>query len=289
MAKEVAISKRAKISEAQQYVIFSVLGASIFLGAACSLTIHFFNKIQFNIKVIAAEEESIAAYSNAIRDIGICKKPKGSVYSDQELRDCTPGGIDVEEIPGTLRANILQKIASNQALSSVPKENDSSCTNPFNNKKYTYADMMSLYNAAENSEQLNTASALIRRCSALRVIPDALPTAKNEEALLASLNKIFILSGVTPKSFSPTGNSEVSSISPSINALSVRLDVEADSALTIKFLDNIERSIRDFSIERATISWGGDKLNLQAQAKAYYMTPSGLKETTKTIKGDDTK
>ena len=148
--------------------------------------------------------------------------------------------------------------------------------------------MMSLYNSAKTTEDLVVASALIRRCSALRVIPDALPTNKNEEALLASLNKIFVLSNLEPDSLSPTGNSEVSTFSETVNTLSVQLSVEANSAYTIKFLDNVERSIRDFRIERATISWGGDKLVLQAQAQAYYMVPSSLKETTKTVKGDET-
>ena len=78
MAKEIAISKRAKISEAQQYVLLSVLGAAIFLGAAISLTLHFIKVIQFNIEVISAEEASIASYSKAIKNIGICKSPKGA-------------------------------------------------------------------------------------------------------------------------------------------------------------------------------------------------------------------
>ena len=288
MAKEIAISKRAKISEAQQYVLLSVLGASIFLGAAIALTLHFVKVIQFNIGVIAAEEASIASYSAAIKDIGVCKSPKGSVYNSEELKNCNPGSIDTKDIPGTLRANILESMAANQALSSVPKENDTSCVNPLNGKKYTYTDMMSLYNSAKTTEDLVVASALIRRCSALRVIPDALPTNKNEEALLASLNKIFVLSNLEPDSLSPTGNSEVSTFSETVNTLSVQLSVEANSAYTIKFLDNVERSIRDFRIERATISWGGDKLVLQAQAQAYYMVPSSLKETTKTVKGDET-
>lgn len=283
MAKEIAISKRAKISEAQQYVLISVLGASIFLGVAISLTLHFIKVIQFNIEVIAAEESSIVTYSNAIKDIGICESPKGSIYSDKELKDCVPSNIDSKDIPGTLRANILENMAANHALSSVPKENDTSCVNPLNGKKYTYAEMMSLYNKPEDRA---VASSLIRRCSALRVIPDALPTSRNEEALLASLNKIFILSNLQPDSLSPTGNSEVSTFSESIYTLSVQLSKKADSASIIKFLDNVERSIRDFRIERATISWTGGQLELQANAQAYYMTPSSLQETSLTIKGD---
>ena len=59
MAKEVAIGKRAKISEAQQYMLLSVLVASVVLGAAISLIIHFVQQISFNAKVIAAEDEAI--------------------------------------------------------------------------------------------------------------------------------------------------------------------------------------------------------------------------------------
>ena len=51
MAKEVAVGKRAKISEAQQYMILSVLVASIILGVALSLTFHFIQQISFNAKI----------------------------------------------------------------------------------------------------------------------------------------------------------------------------------------------------------------------------------------------
>ena len=66
MAKEIAIGKRAKISEAQQYMILSVLGASLVLGAAISLTVNFVHHIIFNAKVIAAEEASIVSYTDVI-------------------------------------------------------------------------------------------------------------------------------------------------------------------------------------------------------------------------------
>ena len=49
MAKEIAIGKRAKISEAQQYMLLSVLAASIVLGAAISLIIHFVQQNQCRI------------------------------------------------------------------------------------------------------------------------------------------------------------------------------------------------------------------------------------------------
>ena len=67
MAKEVALSKRIKISEAQQHMILAVLGASVVLGASISLISHFYKQITFNAEVIMAEDESITNYSNIIK------------------------------------------------------------------------------------------------------------------------------------------------------------------------------------------------------------------------------
>jgi hypothetical protein len=153
--------------------------------------------------------------------------------------------------------------------------------------------MMKLYNSAiedKNTEQIKAVSGLIRVCSALRVIPDALPSYKNEEALLSSLNKIFQISGWEPESLSSAGGSDKSSIGDGLNAFSVHLSVEANSAITINFLNNIERSIREFDIDRATIGIDdNDVLTLQAQANAYFISPSQLSETTKTIEPGDNK
>ncbi|MDO4611890.1 MAG: hypothetical protein Q4B29_00275 [Candidatus Saccharibacteria bacterium] len=286
MAKEVAIMKRAKISQAQQLMLLSVLGASLVLGAAISLVVYFLGLISFNANVIAEEEKAIVSYSNAIEEIGICTSPSGEIYTDEELNKCDPNSIETSLVPGTLRANILENMAANEALASVPNENSSECMNPFTNKNYTYEELQGFYSSAETSEELNAASKLIQSCSALRVIPDALPAFKNEEALLASLNKIFLISGWEPDSLSPTGTSTLASFGTNLNSLSLRLAVEANTATTMRVIDNIEHSIRDFSIERATIEWGGNNtLILQAQATAFYMTPSTLQETTKNMKG----
>lgn len=290
MAKEVAIEKRAKISEAQQYMLLSVLGASLFLGTAISMVSHFIQQISFNTEVIMAEDEAIVAYSKAIKQTGICKSPKGDVYTDDELKKCDPDSIDVSEIPGTLRANILENLAASSELNSVQKEDEKSCINPSTNKNYTYAELNELYESANTASELDSASKLIKSCSALRVIPDALPAFKNEEALLASLNKIFLVSGWEPESLSPSGSATSTALGLNLNALSVRLSIEADSATTLNVLNNIERSIREFNVDRATIEWSDDGLTLQAQATAYYMDESTLKETTKTIKAQgDTK
>lgn len=287
MAKEIAIGKRAKISEAQQYMFLSVLGAAIVLGVAFSLTSRFIQQISFNTEVIMAEDQSIVSYSNIIKETGICTSPKGNVYSSEELQKCDPDSIEVSSIPNTLRANIIQGLAANEALNSVPKEESSSCIDPSTQKNYTYKDLNKLYTDAQGGAELQAASQLIKSCSALRIIPDALPAFKNEEALLASLNKLFIASDWEPESISPSGDTTVSEIAPGLNTISVNLSVEANSSKTLGVLNNIERSIREFDIKTANIEWGGDDtLILQAQATAYYMDESTITETTKTMRPD---
>jgi hypothetical protein len=266
-------------------VLLAVLGASIFLGVAIALIFFFVKQISFNSNVIAEEEKSIVAYSNAIRDIGVCTKPKGAVYSDEELKNCDPDSIDVSSIPGTLRANIIDNLAANTALNSVPKESSSGCINPYTGKKYSYEELNKIYEEAESGDDLVKASELIQSCSALRIIPDAIPAYKNEEALLSSLNKIFLVTGIEPETLSPTGAAGESNYGKGLESISVRLSVESETPTTVGFLENVEHSIREFNIERATIEWAqGGKLVLQAQASAFYMTPSELVETTETIK-----
>ena len=197
-AKEIALGKRAKISQAQQYMLLAVLGASVVLGVTLALMVHFIQQIFFNKRIIMAEEQSIVSYTNAIKTTGICRSPSGDTYSSEELAKCNPDSIELSQIPNTLRSNILDKLAANTDLNSVPKETNSTCINPDTDKNYTYEELDQLYNEAassDNSSELDSASQLIKSCSALRIIPDALPAFKNEEALLASLNKIFIDSG----------------------------------------------------------------------------------------------
>ncbi len=290
MAKEAAAGKRAKISQAQQYLLLAVLGTSILLGAAIVLVGYFQKKIAFNATVIEAEDASIKKYSDVIRGIGICKKPSGDVYTDEELKKCSPDSIDLASIPGTLRANVINGLAENEALNSVPKEADSACINPATNKNYTYKEMTTLYASATTSEQLAAASNLIQVCSALRIIPDALPASKNEEALLSSLNKIFNISDWEPESLRPSDTSGKASFGTNLSTIGIRLSIEADPATTVRVLSNIERSIREFNITRASIEWSKkNTLILQAQANTYYTGKSSITETTKTIKPGDTK
>lgn len=284
MAKKTSIAKRAKISQAEQYLLLAVLGTAGLLGLTVALIEHFVDQISFNAQVITEEDISIKAYSDFIKGVGICQKPSGNVYNNADLEKCNPNSIDAASIPDTLRYNILENMAANQALSSVTRDADSACINPDTDKNYTYEEMNKKYNDAKNSEERIVASAIIQSCSALRVIPDALPDQKNEEALLSSLNKIFNISNWEPESLAPSDSTGVSTYGTNLNTIAVRLSVNADTATTVKVLDNIERSIREFSITRATISWAkNDTIDLQAQANAFYMDPSTVTEITLTL------
>lgn len=296
MAKEIAISKRAKISEAQQYMILSVLGASIFLGIAISLVSHFAQQITFNAKVISAEDESIANFSNVIKNTGVCKAPSGSVYSSAELDNCDPNSIEVSEIPGTLRSEIIENLAANAALNSVPKQNNPNCTDE-QGRTLTYKELMANYEAARGADQLQAATARIKTCSALRVIPDALPAFQNEEALLASLNKLYLIADWEPESISPSGTSESSGeesgeasegeevkSSNLPNEIAINSTIEADIGTAKNALSNIERSIREFNFESAHFEWESDSsISISFQATAYYINKSTVNKTTKTI------
>lgn len=286
MAKEIAIGKRAKISKAEQNILLSVFIASLFLGVGLSLSFRFLKQIAYNAKVIAAEEAAIANYTNIIKSTGVCTAPKGSIYSDEEIKKCDPSSIDVAEIPGTMKAEILENIAANQALNSVPKEDDLSCMNPLTNKNYTYQELNKIYKDATGSEALNSATKLIQNCSALRIIPDALPSFRNEEAMLASINKLFILSNWTPESLSPSGDTPEDVTG--LNALGINLAIEADTGIVKSVLTNMERSIREFRVRNMNIEWSADgNLDFSAQATAYYMDESAVNESTKTIRVED--
>lgn len=288
--KEVAIGKRAKISKAQQYMLVSVLGAAVVLGVAISLVLRFIQQISFNAKIIAEEESSVASYSKVIKEIGICKAPKGEIYSSDELKKCIPNDIDTADIPDTLRANILNKLADNESLKSVPRLVDSACIDPSTNKTFTYEKLFkqySDYNSKGESDNAYGVMQLIKKCSDLRVIPDALPAFYNKEALLASVDKIFRDSGWEPESL---GSDKESSDSTSdLKSIGVNLSVNADtSSTTMNVLYNLERSIREFDIKSGTIEWVDDNtLNFTAQASAYYTEGASVTEVTKTIKAED--
>lgn len=287
MKKDISILKKAKISKAQQYMLLTVFGTGIVIGAAIAVVSHCIRLIGFNARVISAKDQAIVTYSDTIKNAGVCKSPRGTVYALDELKNCDPNTISTSEVPGTLRSNILNNLASNESLSFVSSMGDDSCLNPETGKTYTYKELNTNYNNAKTEEEISSATNLIKRCSALRLIPDALPSHKNEEALLASLNKIFNISGWTPETISPGGFYGDTSIVSGVMPLSVNLEIRSDAETAYVLLDNIEHSMREFDIKQATIESSGAVLEMSIRAEAYWVEPTKLNEVTEVVLVDE--
>lgn len=281
-----AISKRLKISKAQQTMFLAVAATSVMVGIAAVFIIYFSKYISLNSKVIDAKDSSILTYSMAVKESGACRAPKnGKTYTVDELKKCSPNDINAEDVEGTLRHNILIKMASNEALESIARTGLSVCTKS-SGLKYSYDELLKLYQDAESDDKRSYYMNAIKICSALRVVPDALPVSKNEEALLASLNQIFLLSGWLPQSLSPSSAS-ASQDENGLNIIPVSLIVEAGDSKTLEVLSNINKSIREFSVTTATIEWAsGGQLNVKANANAYYVSPVETSESMTTVRAN---
>lgn len=290
-----AVEKRQKISKSQKQILFTIGGTAVFVGVCAVLISYCMRLIGFNSRVIEAKDTSISNYSATIKNVGVCKTSGNGVISDDELKNCTPNAYLSDSMKGTLRYNVMVKTAENENLESVARPLQAACYDSDGKK----IDFKSLYDnaeeeAAKDSEKdvdsLKTKYLnMMKSCSALRAVPDALPAQKNTEALLASLDRLFDIAGWQPTGLSPNSSSSRSPYK-GVSALPVSLSVEADSAKTLSVLSTIERSIRTFDITSATIEWIGDNtLKLGASARAYYTGEESLTQKTVTVYADANK
>lgn len=274
-----AAEKRAKIAKAKKVIMGIVLMASLALGLCLVLAIHFIKYINFNSEVISAKDKAIKNYEQTIQNIGICGKPKGSNYTIEELKKCSPNTLSSSSLAGTLRYAVMEEVANNTDLESVARESDEDCYTADGDK----IDYKSRYEKEEDEEKKAYYLGMVKMCSSLRVIPDAIPSKKNVEALLASLNQIFIVSNWDPESLSPYDDEEESPYE-GVGVIPLSLGIESSSVQAMKVLLNMEKSIRTFDITSATVEWQAeDEIALQAKALAYYIEDVGVKETQQTV------
>lgn len=280
-----AVTKRTKISKTQQETLLITLVSATILGICGVLFVFFIKYINFNSKVIEAKDQAISDYEKTIKNIGLCKDTnKDGKYSDDELKKCDPDALDSSTMPGTLRYNVLVDMANNQDLETVATSAQSGCFDDEGEK----INWQERFDTTESDEAKEEALAMLKQCSSLRVIPDALPAQANELALMSSLNKLFILSNWEPESLSPSGT--VSLDDSGLSTIPVSLSVEANTKTTMDVLNNIEKSIRTFDLRNANVSWSGNNfLSLKAQGVAYYTKNAGVVETKKTITAQDNK
>lgn len=276
-----ADSKRKKISKAQQLTMLEVLGASLILGT-CLVFINFICKyIEFNTRIITEKNEAISSYDRALRNIGICVDTNSDGrLSDRELAECDPNKVSLSSVPGSLRYNIFEIMAQNEDLESVARRRNVNCYDEEGNR----IDFNSLYNMATDDKERTQLLQASKICSSLRVISDALPAQKNTEALMASLNQLFIVSQWEPESLSPRDETIYLEDLSGVQAIPVTLRFKGNGATVIRILNNIDRSIRDFDITNATIEWENNDLAIQARANAYYLDEVMDIETVKTVR-----
>lgn len=249
MAKQVALKKRAMIDKATQKIFLTICVMGVVLGLALVGSIYFIKWMSFNGKVIARKDEIIQSYKEIQKNIESLKT----------------------EIIGNGEDD-ANNLANNEYLEVIAGAREASC-------RTFDGGLVDVSNDIE----------LARTCSALRVIPDALPSVENSVAVYASLNKLFLMTEINgqtgvvePDSISPGGNSKTDE-KTGLSTIPVNLSIRENGSTTKAILDTIERSIRNFDIQNVTISWWGGngdngEIELRGSAVAYY---SGAVEATK--------
>lgn len=281
MADKPAATKRQKISKAQQLTMIEVLGASLVLGTCLVLVSTMLQYIKFNASVLTEKDKAIAAYDQTIRSIGICAdKDRNGRLSDDELKNCDPNAVQLSDVPNSLRYNVFEAMAQNKDLESVARKRNENCYDEAGNR----IDFNALYNLATDESDRQQLLQATKICSALRVIPDALPARKNTEALMASLNQLFIVSQVEPETLSPRDDVIVLDTLTGVEAIPVTLGFRGNDVTVLRVLDNISRSIRNFDITSMTVEWISSGLNVTARANAYYAEEAWGLETEQTVR-----
>lgn len=274
-----AVEKRVKISKTQQQTLLIALITAVVVGICIVLAVYFGKYIGFNKKVIAAKDSAIADYEATISNVGLCvDKNRDGKFSEDELKKCNPDDLDSTSLTGTLRYNVMVNMANNADLESVARDSQKDCYDASGKK----IDWQAKFDDTEDDEEQSKYLSMLKMCSALRVIPDALPAQMNEEALMSSLNQVFILSNWEPESISPSGDSRSEETGISTIPISLVVETSTDKAMTV--LSNIEKSIRTFEIKTAKISWSKDQfLTIKGEGVAYYTENADVIETTETI------
>lgn len=280
---EAATSKRSKISKAQQLTMLEVLIASLVFGACAVLSIFLIKYINFNTKIISAKSQAITDYDQSLRNVGVCvDTDKNGRLSNEELENCNSNEVLLNSVTNSLRYKVLMQMAQNTDLESVARQRNEKCYDDKGEK----IDFNEKYEKTTDELEKQQYLQMSKVCSALRVIPDALPAQKNTEALMASLNQVLLLTGWEPERLTPRDDAVESRIE-GIGVIPVTLQVEGGTDVVLRALNNIERSVREFDITSGTIEWTNSGLSLNALADAYYLEDAAEIEKTVVIKASD--
>lgn len=119
-----------------------------------------------------------------------------------------------------------------------------------------------------------------------KIILDALPSKYDYPALATSLEYLVKQSGMEFKGIigvDKAADAEQNSVSPTVSDMPFELTVSGDFATSKKFITNLERSIRPFSISEMTISGGDKSLMVNIKGTTYYQPEKKLEIKQQTV------
>ena len=246
MAKEekgTALLKRVKIDKAQRNMFIAVCISSIIVGVSLVASVWFVRKIKFNKKIISQSDKVITDLKSSISNLA------------------------------ALKMNVAD-LTSNENLEVVAREKDKK-----NGGVSKYCEKY--INAEINNEEGVKDVEMARTCSALRLIPDALPSVENQEATFGSFETLIMnnlsydnLSANSGSSYSAY-TSDSTNVTDTVHTISANLTAVDTQTRIYNGLSSIERSIRNYDISNITITWtdetrSDDGIELNATFDAYY-------------------
>ena len=250
--------KRLKIDKAQQMTMLEVLVAGVLVGVSVVLSIWLIKYISFNATVIGEKSVAIKEYDESIKNVSVLNENVTAMMSNKDLESVARDALDgCYEIVDGERVKI-----------------------DFDEKR----------DEANTAQEKEMYMGMAQTCSALRVIPDALPYKENIEGALSSLNQLYIIAGVVPDTLAPgesantTTDDGASESESGLQTLTLRTSMESDDEQTFGVLNALERSIREFDVTKLTLEWSGDSsLAVSASIDTYYNGELKAKEKTKTV------
>ncbi|MBR0134478.1 hypothetical protein IJM16_04450 [Candidatus Saccharibacteria bacterium] len=173
-------------------------------------------------------------------------------------------------------SNKISGLSTNENLESVGRMRDSIC------EGYDGKGLDVSYSL----EQLPN----VRKCSALRVITDALPYTKNQDSAVTSFYILIMLAkdgalidGLRPNDFDKSTIDDVT-----FNTMKINVDFKATQEKILNTLNSIEKSIRNFNVSRASLSYGrgdnaGSDISFSASYLSYSSDKAGLVQVKKVV------
>ena len=262
-----SVLKRLKITKAQRTMFVAVCLASIALGVTFVLVVYFAKIISFQGKLLTQ---------------------KGYVV-DALKQDQT----NLSQLAGQ-----ISNLTKNENLESVARTR-------------TVTDCSGYYGIDMSLEGVKTEEEVekVRRCSSLRVIPDAMPATSGTVSLddvdtttRIQLDLIMDRAGVDLSAdsdsavsveetgYSGSSTSTSGSILEPYSMLEANVNIDGDLSKMKTFLSTIDKTIRNFDLQNATIEIpSGDTTNFTFSGSyyAYYTNPVDLQIQKRTICADE--